>query len=104
MKLLRSNGFISSIYLDGIYLLGKSYSECQKNVEVTCSVLKALGFIINDQKSCYEPSKRCQYLGYIVDTHTWQVSLPAEKRQRIKAELKVLINSRVVFGKGVWKS
>lgn len=91
MKLLRSCGFLSSIYLDDIYLVGKSYHECQENVRITCELLKALGFIINNQKSRYIPSKRCQYLGYIVDTQMWQVSLPLEKRERIMKELQVFV-------------
>lgn len=94
MKLLRSRGFISSIYLDDIFLTGSSYDDCKQNVEFTESLLKSLGFIVNDEKSFKVPSKSCKYLGYIIDTHKWELSLPQEKRTRIRTELVNIKNMK----------
>lgn len=90
VQLLRSCGHISSIYLDDLFLTGQTYQECVQNIETTQMLLEALGFIINHEKSVKIPSKSCKYLGYIINTHKWQLSLPTEKRNRIKLELENL--------------
>lgn len=87
IQLLRSCGYLSSIYLDDLFLAGYTYQECLQNVSTTVGLLKSLGFIINLEKSVTIPSKSCKYLGYIIDTHKWQLSLPSDKRDRIKSEL-----------------
>lgn len=50
-------------------------------------MLCSLGFIINEEKSNLQPSNKCKYLGYMLDSHRFEVSLPQEKRKRIKEEL-----------------
>lgn len=87
VKLLRACGYLSSVYLDDFFLTGYTYQECLQNIEITRKLLESLGFIINYEKSILIPSQSCKYLGYVVDTHKWQLSLPAEKRARIKDEL-----------------
>lgn len=87
IKLLRSCGFLSSIYLDDLLLIGDTYAECENNLETSEALLKNLGFIINEDKSIRLPSNSCKYLGFIIDTRRWEVRLPTEKRSRIKAEL-----------------
>lgn len=88
IKLLRSCGFISSIYLDDLFLVGYTHHECLQNIETTQKLLQALGFVINEEKSNKIPSRSCKYLGYVIDTHKWELSLPSEKRIRIKTELQ----------------
>lgn len=88
MKLLRSCGFLSSIYLDDLFLIGDTYNECRDNLHTSGKLLKALGFIINKEKSSHIPMTTCKYLGYILDSQKWQVSLPDEKRIKIKSELE----------------
>ncbi|CAH2223969.1 jg20374 [Pararge aegeria aegeria] len=92
VKLLRSCGFISSIYLDDLCLVGYTYQDCMQNIEATQKLLLALGFIINGEKSNRIPSKSCNYLGFNIDTNKWRLSLPAQKRIRIKSELQTIIN------------
>lgn len=87
VKFLRSQGFISTIYLDDLHLIGNSYEECISNIFVTKKLLFSLGFIINEEKSRLIPTQRCKYLGFIIDSFKFELSLPYEKRQRIKTEL-----------------
>lgn len=92
VKLLRSGGYMSTIYLDDLNLIGNSYQECAQNVIITKKLLCSLGFIINEEKSMLTPSKTCKYLGYVLDSRNFQVSLPYEKRKRIKIEILKLLN------------
>lgn len=79
----RSQGWMSVVYLDDWLLIGESYEQCQKNVEITCNYLISLGFIINKSKSNLEPSMKCQYLGFIFDSRVFRLYLPEDKKQRI---------------------
>lgn len=88
VKLLRSAGYLSTIYLDDILLIGRSYNECANNVNVTLNLLQALGFIINWEKSNLTPSTSCKFLGFIINTHTMQIGLPTDKQHRVKKELE----------------
>ena len=87
VKLLRCTGNLSTIYLDDLCLVSHCYSDCVNNVELTKTFLCSLGFIINESKSCLVPSNSCRYLGFIIDSKTMEISLPVEKREKIKKEL-----------------
>lgn len=87
-KLLRSAGFLSTVYLDDWLLFGYFRSECLTNIDLTKRLLVSLGFIINEEKSVLSPSTRCKFLGMIIDSHKFQISLPTDKRLRIKAQLE----------------
>ena len=87
-KLLRLCGYLSTIYLDDILLIGQSYSECIDNVHITKNLLLALGFKISFDKSVLTPATSCKFLGYIIDSHSMQIALPNEKQMLIKKEVK----------------
>lgn len=92
VKTLRSGGFLSTIYLDDLILIGSSYQDCVDNILITKQLLCSLGFVINDEKSMLVPSNKCKYLGYILDSNRFEVSLPKEKRKRIKEEVLKFIH------------
>ena len=50
---------------------------------MTIKLLKQLGFIINFSKSAINPSKRCKYLGFILDSEKCSVDLTDKKKKRI---------------------
>lgn len=94
VKLLRAGGFMSTIYLDDIHLIGRSFHECKDNVLITKKLISSLGFIINNEKSRLIPSTNCTFLGFNIDSANFQLSLPDEKRKRIKNELKQFLNKK----------
>ena len=44
---LREYGHISCGYLDDIFLVGKDYTSCERNIKDTLVLLEKLGFYIN---------------------------------------------------------
>lgn len=94
VKLLRAGGLISTIYLDDLLLLGQTHQECLQNITITKKLLTALGFIINNEKSILIPSTSCKFLGYIIDSHAFQVSLPAEKQSKLIKEITKMLNCK----------
>ncbi|KAG6438798.1 hypothetical protein O3G_MSEX000234 [Manduca sexta] len=80
---LRSLGLLSVIYLDDFLCIADTYEKCLQNVSTTKQILESLGFIINIDKSHLEPSQVCQYLGFVLDSRFFSVSLPARKIEYI---------------------
>lgn len=62
-----------------ILVLGRSYKECAKHVQMVLRLLRVLGFIVNEKKCSLEPSTSFTYLGCRWNTEDWVVSLK-EKR------------------------
>lgn len=85
---LRNKGQRSEIYLDDIFCIGDTYTECQTNVTKTIELLNCLGFVINYEKSNLEPRQICKFLGFIYNTINMSLSLPATKRITILGLVK----------------
>lgn len=80
---LRSEGWMSVVYLDDWLLIGNNFEQCKENVEVTSNLLTSLGFILNIKKSSLEPSTTCQFLGLIFDTALFKIYLPQAKKEKL---------------------
>ena len=87
MALLRRLGYISTIYLDDICCIGKTYKECQKNVQITKLIFESLGFVINNEKSSLTPSTSCKYLGFIINTELYHIRLTDTKKTYVTNEI-----------------
>lgn len=84
LEYLRSSGLLSVNYLDDFLCIGRSYDECLTNVNTTKEFLESLGFVINKNKSVMMPSKICKFLGFVFNTVNMTITLPDEKKHRIK--------------------
>lgn len=84
LEYLRKSGLLSVNYLDDFLCMGKSYNECLMNVNLTKDVLESLGFVINTKKSVMIPNNYCKFLGFVFNTTDMIITLPDEKKQRIK--------------------
>lgn len=80
IKLLRSAGYMPTVYLDDWYLVGRSYAECKDNFNTTVKLLTSLGFKINFEKSSLKPSRTCKFLGFIIDSNKLQISYQILKK------------------------
>ena len=87
---LRKQGLLSVIYLDDSYLQGDSYSSCLHNITTTTSLLTALGFKINLEKSVLIPTQTIKFLGFILNSITVTISLPEQRQVRIIGHSKKL--------------
>lgn len=92
MENLRSRGFMSVVYLDDIFVIERSFQDCQYNIQSTCELLQSLGFILNYEKSCLVPNKDCKFLGFIFDSKNMILKLPSEKKEKIKHRILQILN------------
>lgn len=80
---LRVLGWMSIVYLDDWLLLGDTFEHCSENVEITRKTLTSSSFIINKSKIKFVPATRRQFLDFILDSRSFTLALPEEKKQRI---------------------
>lgn len=93
MEYLRyTHGLISVIYLDDIFCVGRTFSECKNNVTLTKTLLESVGFLINFEKSCFEPKTICKFLGFMFDSKRMLLELPNSKKSKIKSRLTTFLN------------
>lgn len=92
---LRERGQMSTAYLDDLLCIGNSYSTCQENVTITRNILNRLGFIVNEEKSLQTPQQVCKYLGFILNSSDMTLSLPLEKRVKIKKAILEIMSKKI---------
>ena len=92
---LHKDGHIASGYLDDIYLQGKNYNDCLRNIINTLKLFIKLGFIIHPTKSIFVPSKEIKMLGFILNSTTMTVRLMPEKKESIKSYCIELLEKQI---------
>ena len=92
---LHKDGHIASGYLDDIYLQGKNYNDCLRNIINTLKLFIKLGFIIHPTKSIFVPSKEIKMLGFILNSTTMTVHLTPEKKESIKSYCIELLEKQI---------
>lgn len=93
---LRKLGIILVVYLDDFFIIGRSKSECSEHTIIVARLLIYLGFILNWEKSVLEPRRVCTFLGMNINSVNMTIELPEEKREKIKAMIEKLLESRKI--------
>jgi len=92
MTHLRTLGLTSIDYLDDLIFIEESKHKCEDNIKMTREVLENLGFLINDQKSQLIPSQSVKYLGFIINSSAYNISISTEKRQNISINIEKFLS------------
>lgn len=83
LRYFRERNVTLIAYLDDFCVISDSQISCQNDVRFVLDTLGSLGFIINKEKSCLSPSRRCKFLGFIYDSNKLTIELTKEKREKI---------------------
>ena len=81
---LRKQGHISIAHLDDLYLQGRTYEDCVKNVIDTTVLLDKLGLVVHPEKSSFIPSQVLVILRFIINSLTMTIQLTTEKALGLK--------------------
>ena len=76
---LRSQGYLSTSFIDDSFLMGNSYNSCKQNVEKTVQLFESLGFYVYPDKSVFRPTQKLKYLGFIIDSKNMSVKLTDDR-------------------------
>jgi hypothetical protein len=95
LKALADRGVRNTMYVDDSRTVAGSKSRADKDYEITLYLFKGAGFTVAEEKS--DPigpsSQRKVYLGFLIDTLTMTVEVPAAKLTRIIDLLKAFLTS-----------
>ena len=72
-------GHIAVNYIDDLYLQGRTYDDCLKNVADTILTFNDLGFVIHPEKSVFKPAQQLVFLGFVLNSVTMTISLTQQK-------------------------
>lgn len=90
---LRTDGFISTCFIDVSLLAGENLKKCKENVQATSCLMTRLEYLLNYEKRVLEPTQRITFLGNIIDSRQMVVILPEEKKDGTKANCQKLYSS-----------
>ena len=93
---LRKRGVLLVIFIDDILVLGRTREDYIRNVNMVLSLLKKLGFVINESKCQIEPSNRFTYLGCVWNTSDWKVQLKQKRVENIRSSATALVEKGTV--------
>ena len=93
---LRKRGVLLVIYIDDILVLGTTREEYTRNVNMVLSLLKKLGFVINESKCQIEPSNKFTYLGCVWNTADWKVQLKENRAKNLRSSATALVEKGIV--------
>jgi len=84
------------IYIDDILLIDTSRNRLQKATLETVSMMRELGWTINEEKCVLTPTQETEFLGAIINSQTMQVTLPERKLKKTLKEARRAINNRKI--------
>ena len=86
--LRKEYGITITGYLDDTLLIGDSEEQSIEAVKIAAELLQDLGFKISIEKSVVVPSRRIEFLGFVIDSELMEVSMIPEKAVKIVSILK----------------
>ena len=93
---LRKRGHANVAYIDDSLLISKTETECQRNVQETAQLLDRLGLTVNVEKSVFKPTRRIQFLGFIIDSESMTIALSDDRVLSIKGKCQDVLNQQQV--------
>ncbi|CAG2236570.1 unnamed protein product [Mytilus edulis] len=71
---------------------GDTIVECSLNIQDTVKLVSDLGFILHEKKSVLIPTKKIQFLGFLIDSEKMIVTLTQDKKELIHKESHTLLS------------
>ena len=79
---LRREGISYTYYIDeSLYLVDSCEKLEIQTQRFSMTLLKSLGFTINEEKSSVTPATQLTHLGFVTDSSTYTIHLPSQKSQ-----------------------
>ena len=99
LKKWRSQGFKAVLYLDDGIIISDSQEAAFENIITVRKDLKDAGFIVNEQKSQWLPSKSLIWLGFVLDSERNVISIPQHKVIAIIDIINYILNNCFISAK-----
>ncbi|XP_064643578.1 uncharacterized protein LOC135497676 [Lineus longissimus] len=96
---LRQEGHSMVGYIDDSLTVDDTFIEAVENILESAGLLDLLGFTIHQLKSILTPTQIIEFIGFILNSISMIVSLPARKKDKIKKLCASLLNSGKTTGR-----
>ena len=83
LSFLRDRGVMIVMYIDDALIVSPTEKQCQIDTTVTLTLFDRLGFTINKEKSCLQPTQEITYLGFLLNSKTLSIRPTQQKRDDI---------------------
>ena len=97
----REFGILMVVYIDDILLMAETKEKARDQASGLIYLLQCLGFTVNMEKTVLEPGQCLEFLGFMVDTTRMELSLPAQKIKKIRAESRQLLEAERVTARAL---
>ena len=77
-------------------ILNEDPVKVNSKLSLLRELFQALGLVINEEKSQFQPTQEIVFLGFQISTSTMTVSLPAKKMRKIVQEARKLLGKTIV--------
>jgi hypothetical protein len=89
LKFIRAQGICIVLYLDdGLVSVSGSLDTARSVSNTVRKAVESSGFVINEEKSRFEPSMKASWLGFDIDLQKGLVMVPPHKIVSLKNELE----------------
>ena len=96
MNYLRRNLIEILFYIDDTLIKNASREQLLDDIKMTINVFEKCGFTINWKKSVLTPTQCLVFLGFVIDTVAFTISLTDEKKSDISQIVKKALSSKKV--------
>ena len=80
---MRNLGHETFQYIDDSFVVADTKEQCSRSGKVLCEMLESLGFIIHEDKSILEPTRKLEFLGFMLDSTQMKVFLTKDKELKL---------------------
>ena len=98
---LRSRGMCCVVYTGDLLLLHQDKEKLREFSATVLVLLKSLGFLINYPKSVLKTTQTLVFLGFTINSVEKELSLPAEKLEKIVVEAKTRLKCHTVSARSL---
>ena len=89
------------IYIDDMLVMAESKEKAEDQASGLTYLLQCLGFTINTKKSVLDPTQSLEFLGFLVNSLTMELSLPTGKLKKIRAESRKLLGAEQITNRAL---
>ncbi|XP_052103318.1 uncharacterized protein LOC127736766 [Mytilus californianus] len=97
VKYWRQNSIDIVLYLDDVFGMASDYELCRKDSDFVKKSLKETGFLVNIEKSVFEPTQKLEWLGITWDSAQFCISIPERRLNDLLQSIDEILDRFLFF-------
>ena len=97
VKYWRQNSIDIVLYLDDGFGMASDYELCRKDSDFVKKSLEEAGFLVNVEKSVFEPTQKLEWLGITWDSAQFCISIPERRLNDLLQSIDEILDRFLFF-------